>query len=75
MPGPKVYEKVIRYFFVLPQNVSFQSSDGWDVAGAATFGFSVVWVNRFSHLREQSPDQLDIETDFLEHLPSIVGVK
>jgi 2-haloacid dehalogenase len=31
---------------VFPDAVSFQSSNRWDAAGAAAFGFRTVWVNR-----------------------------
>jgi 2-haloacid dehalogenase len=34
--------------------VIFVSSNRWDVAGAAAFGFSAVWVNRFG-LPEEYP--------------------
>jgi 2-haloacid dehalogenase len=34
--------------------VIFVSSNCWDVAGSAAFGFSPVWVNRFS-LPEEYP--------------------
>ena len=27
-------------------DISFQSSSGWDIAGAKAFGFRCVWVNR-----------------------------
>jgi len=31
---------------VQPRDVVFASSNRWDVAGAAAFGFSAVWINR-----------------------------
>jgi 2-haloacid dehalogenase len=33
-------------FGVSPAQVSFQSSNRWDIAGASLFGFRTVWVNR-----------------------------
>ena len=42
----QVYELVTTYFRVYPETVSFQSSNRWDIAGAATFGFKTVWINR-----------------------------
>jgi 2-haloacid dehalogenase len=33
-------------FGTRPDQVLFVSSNGWDVAGAAAFGFHTVWVNR-----------------------------
>ena len=43
---PEVYALVTEYFGVEPSAVSFQSSNRWDVAGAARFGFRAVWINR-----------------------------
>ncbi len=31
---------------VAPAEVSFQSSNRWDIAGAQNFGFRTVWINR-----------------------------
>jgi 2-haloacid dehalogenase len=45
-PAPEVYALVPEAFQVLPANVLFVSANAWDVAGAATFGLSAVWVNR-----------------------------
>jgi 2-haloacid dehalogenase len=44
--APQVYELVTRHFNCAPQDVSFQSSNRWDVAAAAKFGFRAVWINR-----------------------------
>jgi 2-haloacid dehalogenase len=43
---PAVYDLVTTRFRVFPDAVSFQSSNRWDVAGAAAFGFRTVWINR-----------------------------
>lgn len=45
-PSAKVYDLVGQRFGCNPQQVLFVSSNGWDVAGAAGFGFATVWVNR-----------------------------
>jgi 2-haloacid dehalogenase len=44
--SPDAYRLVTRYFDCAPSEVSFQSSNRWDIAGAAVFGFHTVWVNR-----------------------------
>jgi 2-haloacid dehalogenase len=44
--APEVYELVGARYGVAPDQVSFQSSNRWDVAGAARFGFRAIWVNR-----------------------------
>jgi len=43
---PRAYELVTRRLEVPAHRVSFQSSNPWDAAGAAAYGFRVVWVNR-----------------------------
>lgn len=45
-PLPAVYELVTNEFRLFPDAVSFQSSNRWDIAGAAAFGFRTVWINR-----------------------------
>ena len=43
---PRVYQLVVDRMGVAPGEVSFQSSNRWDIAGAVAFGFRSVWVNR-----------------------------
>jgi 2-haloacid dehalogenase len=43
---PRVYQLVIDSFHVARSDVTFVSSNRWDVAGAASFGFDAIWVNR-----------------------------
>ncbi len=43
---PRAYRLAEERFGVSPHEISFQSSNRWDVAGAAAFGFRAVWVNR-----------------------------
>jgi 2-haloacid dehalogenase len=45
-PSPKVYQLIVGRFSAVPGEVSFQSSNRWDIAGAKAFGFRCVWVNR-----------------------------
>src|SRR5262245_7212580 len=45
-PSPKVYQLIVGRFGGTPAEVSFQSSNRWDIAGAKAFGFRCVWVNR-----------------------------
>lgn len=50
--APAAYALVGNHFGVGPAQVSFLSSNRWDIAGAAAFGFRCVWVNRSG-----SPDE------------------
>ena len=45
-PHTHVYDMVWDRFDVPQTDVLFASSNGWDAAGAAGYGFGTVWVNR-----------------------------
>jgi 2-haloacid dehalogenase len=45
-PAPQVYKMVTTRFGCPRDAVLFVSSNGWDIAGAAGFGFFTAWVNR-----------------------------
>ncbi len=45
-PARAVYDLVGAEFGVSPGEVLFVSSNGWDAAAAAGYGFDTVWVNR-----------------------------
>jgi 2-haloacid dehalogenase len=62
---PSVYDLVTTAWRLYPQAVSFQSSNRWDIAGAARFGFRTVWINRTS----QPDEYRDLPPDLI--LPSL----
>ena len=45
-PSPLVYKQVEKIMECSKSDVLFVSSNGWDIAGAAGFGFKTAWVNR-----------------------------
>lgn len=45
-PAPEVYEIAVRRLKVAKERIGFVSSNGWDAAGAKSFGFQVFWINR-----------------------------
>ncbi|MCB6178223.1 haloacid dehalogenase type II [Rhodobacter sp. Har01] len=45
-PDARTYALIPARLGANPRDVLFVSSNGWDVAGAARFGFTAVWVNR-----------------------------
>ena len=45
-PDQRVYRLVTDCFACAPTDVSFQSSNRWDIAGAKVAGFHTVWINR-----------------------------
>ena len=71
-PSAKVYQLAMGELDVGRGQVSFQSSNAWDAAAAATFGFRVAWCNRFGQARERLPDAPDVEIRTLDELPAIV---
>jgi 2-haloacid dehalogenase len=60
-PRPEVYALVTDRFDVKPEDVTFVSSNRWDVMGAASFGFSPVWVNRANN-PDEYPDHPPVRT-------------
>ena len=54
-PHKEVYELVGREFGCAPADVLFVSSNGWDAAAAAGFGFESVWVARRGHPVDRLP--------------------
>jgi 2-haloacid dehalogenase len=47
-PAPAVYRLATERFGCAPGDISFQSSNRWDIAGAKAFGFRCVWINRLN---------------------------
>jgi 2-haloacid dehalogenase len=45
-PDRRVYALACERFGVQPGQITFQSSNRWDVAGGKAFGFHCVWINR-----------------------------
>ena len=65
---PQVYDMVTTGWRLYPDAVSFQSSNRWDVAGAARFGFRTVWINRGN----QPDEYRDLPPGII--LPSLQGL-
>jgi 2-haloacid dehalogenase len=45
-PSPRVYQLAVDRLQLAPAEIGFVSSNGWDAAGAAAFGFTTFWINR-----------------------------
>jgi len=54
-PSARVYRLAMTKFGASREDITFVSSNRWDVAGAAAFGFRAVWVNR-SHAPDEYAD-------------------
>ncbi|MDZ7824232.1 MAG: haloacid dehalogenase type II [Ahrensia sp.] len=59
--APEVYQMVTDSWEMNPDDISFQSANRWDVAGAHKFGFQTVWINR-----NEQPDE------YKNHVPNRV---
>jgi 2-haloacid dehalogenase len=71
-PDPRVYALVGTRLGVAPDRVLFVSSNGWDAAGAAGFGFRTLWVNRAGAPRERLPFSPHHELADLTALPELL---
>lgn len=72
-PDPRVYQLAVDGLGVAADQISFQSSNAWDAVGASSFGFNVVWVNRFGQPAERLSHQHHHELTDLTGLPGLVG--
>ncbi len=73
-PHPKVYGPASQRLGVAPAEICFVSANGWDVAGAAAFGFRVVWIDRRGEPEDRLPGRPDARIATLADLPLLLGV-
>lgn len=73
-PHPSVYQLVVDRLGVPAGRIAFQSSNAWDVNGAATFGFHAVWINRLGMPPERLPGAAEHELEDLSGLPALLGL-
>lgn len=73
-PHRSVYELATRRLDLPAERICFVSSNGWDAAGAAHFGFQAVWANRGGLPRERLPGTLGAEIPSLDALPGLLGL-
>lgn len=71
-PDPRVYRLACEHLGLRPEQISFQSANGWDAAGAAAFGMKVAWINRSGQCREQLPYGPIVELRALDQLPALM---
>jgi 2-haloacid dehalogenase len=67
------YQLAVDRLGLQPAEICFMSSNAWDAAGAAHFGFQVVWINRFGQPRERLPGDPKAELKSLHALPDLIG--
>jgi 2-haloacid dehalogenase len=73
-PHASVYQLAVDGLKVPKERICFMSSNAWDVAGAATFGFRVVWVNRYGQPQENLPGSPEHVISDLSGRPPLLGL-
>ena len=73
-PSPRVYELAPLALGLTPGEIVFVSSNGWDVAGAAAYGFTTCWCNRANAPAEELDMTPDYEVDRLDAIPGRLGL-
>lgn len=72
-PHPRSYQVAVDALGHAPEVTCFVSTNAWDVAGAAAFGFRVVWLNRFGKTPERLPAGPEAVIDTLDDLPPLMA--
>ena len=73
-PHPSVYQIAADDLNLEPEQIAFQSANGWDIAGASSFGFTTVWINRANATEERLPFGPAHTLSSLDGLPAILGI-
>jgi 2-haloacid dehalogenase len=74
-PHPTVYRLACERLGAPADRIGFVSANGWDAAGAKSFGLRVVWCNRAAQPRERLPGAApDTEIRELGALAALVGL-
>ena len=69
-PSALVYNQVENIIGCSKSEVLFVSSNGWDIAGAAGFGFKTAWVNRLQDPIDRLPHEPMQIVEDLTSIPS-----
>ena len=70
-PDFKVYDLVLKQFKRDKSEVLFVSSNGWDAAAAAGFGFHAIWVNRNNEPVDKLPWSPEYILSDLSEIPQL----
>jgi 2-haloacid dehalogenase len=68
-----VYELAVRHLGCAPPEIVFLSANGFDVAGAKIFGFTVCWVNRSGSVLDELDVVPDATVRTLAELPTLLS--
>jgi 2-haloacid dehalogenase len=71
-PDPRVYQLACDRLDLSPAQICFISSNPWDLAGAASFGFKAVRINRQNSAEEYAFAATHAQVSTLAELPALL---
>ncbi|UOF89513.1 haloacid dehalogenase type II [Fodinisporobacter ferrooxydans] len=72
-PDPQVYQLAVSKLGLSKDKILFVSSNGWDVAGSKSFGFTVGWINRQGKTAEELGARPDYTVNNLLELANCIS--
>lgn len=73
-PDSRVYQLAVDRLGVEAARICFVSTNCWDAHGAAHFGFTVAWMNRFGQQDERLPGAPAAIMQGLDALPGLLAI-
>ncbi len=73
-PDARVYQLAVDRLGVAAKRICFVSTNCWDAHGAAHFGLTVAWMNRFGQQDERLPGRPATVMQGLDELPGLLGL-
>ncbi|MEE8333270.1 MAG: haloacid dehalogenase type II [Alphaproteobacteria bacterium] len=73
-PHPSVYRLATDGLSLPAGRIAFMSANGWDIAGAAAFGFNAIWINRAGATPERLPAGPAAILPSLAGLPQLLNI-
>ena len=71
-PDSKVYDIPIKKYQIKKNEVTFLSSNTWDVSGGGNYGYNSIWVNRNKNIFDNLDFKMKYEIINLEGLLKII---
>ena len=71
-PSSDVYDLVEKKTDIKKDNVTFFSSNAWDMHAAANYGFKTIWVNRFDGTLERLPGKPSAIVKSLNNIDELI---
>ncbi|MEO1194347.1 MAG: haloacid dehalogenase type II [Pseudomonadota bacterium] len=73
-PHGSVYQLAVDTLGLPVGEICFVSTNAWDARGAASYGFRVVWLNRFAKIPDRLPGDFSAVIEDLDGLPPLLGI-